>query len=441
MAYKTLATNYFVKKETEFNKGAVFTQEDKVEVTSDTALKPNIDSIERKVINCTYINKPGLPGKESGSGTLAFELIPKGGDSKDIEGGVVLEVCLGQREEPGLGTGAIIRADAAPQVEVTITADPNNTGDGNITDFGYNDDRAVTETWTIECVNADNAGAEEFSVTGSVSGAQPNAIVGQPYDNGIIRFKIVEGSTNFAVGDKFTIDMVSHIAYKIYEVKEGEQGEAVLYKLGRPCGTDASLTAKVLYGCDETDSRSLTLTGIVPNSVQFNIPVADICTVSFDIAAAGFNTAEGEPIPACKIEDAAIPYVGKNAKFIVGNTAKEAKDVQLTIENTVSDREAITGSGIARKVITKKSVKGSFTVIFENWDELNKFKNSESGELYLELQTVDSADKEHRFAIYLPHIRYTSVSVEDDDGVLVNKIEFEGYIDPASGEAIYIAHK
>ena len=441
MAYKTLATNYYVKKENVFGQGATFTDDDRVEVTTDTSLKPNIDSIERKVVNCTYINKAGLAGKETGSGTLAFELIPKGGASLDIEGGVVLEVALGEKEEAGVGTGAIIRADNAPQVEVTITADSNNTGDGNITNFGYNDDTAVTEVWTIECIDDSNAGAEVFSVTGSVSGAKENAIVGQDYDNGIIKFRIEEGGTNFVNGDKFTIDMVSHIAYKIYEVEAGETGDAILYKLGKPCGVEQSLTAKVLYGCDQTDSKSLTLTGIVPNSVQINIPVADICTISFDIGASGFTTAEGEPVPVCEVEDASIPYVGKNAKFIVDNNIKEAKDVQITIENTISDREAITSSGIANKVVTKKAVKGSFTITFENWNELNKFKNSETGELYIELQTIDSAEHEHRFAIYLPYIRYSSVNVEDDDGVLANKIEFEAYINPQTGDALYIAHK
>jgi hypothetical protein len=44
---------------------------------------------------------------------------------------------------------------------------------------------AVDETWTLVCTNA---GTGEFSVTGSVSGAQAAATVGTPYDNGLVAF-------------------------------------------------------------------------------------------------------------------------------------------------------------------------------------------------------------------------------------------------------------
>lgn len=54
----------------------------------------------------------------------------------------------------------------------------------------------VTETWTITCITeAANGGT--FSVVGSVTGATANATVGTEYDNGYIRFKINDGSTDF----------------------------------------------------------------------------------------------------------------------------------------------------------------------------------------------------------------------------------------------------
>jgi len=441
MAYKTLSTLYAVIKEAEFNKGGNFTDNDVVEVTSDSALKPEIDVIERKVVRNSYITAPALPGKEFGSGTLAFELIPLGNGSNDLAGNVVLEVALGIREEAGVGTGAVIRADSAPQVESTITADSGNTGDGNLTNFGYNEDTIVTETWTIECTNADTAGAEVWSVTGSVSGTKEDATTSTDYDNGIIKFKIESGTTDFAVGDKFTIDVVSHVAYKIYEVQDGEEGDAVLYKLAKPCGEEQSLAVKLMYGCDDTDSRSLTLKGAVPNSVKFSFPVADIATLSIDLGASSFETNENEPLLSNQYLTT-IPYVGKNAILTVDNKTYEGKDVEITIENQVSDREAITSSGIMKKIITKKTIKGTMTVTFENWDELNKFKNNQTAEFFLEMRTeTDDETQKHKFAIWLPYIKYTSVSVEDDDGVLANKLEFEAYEHPVLGEAFYLAHK
>lgn len=58
---------------------------------------------------------------------------------------------------------------------------------------------APTETWTITATSATN-----FTVTGSISGAQAAATVGTPYNNGIIYFEIVAGGVAFVSGDVFT---------------------------------------------------------------------------------------------------------------------------------------------------------------------------------------------------------------------------------------------
>jgi hypothetical protein len=344
MAYRTSSAIYAVIKEAVFNGGGTFTDGDVVEVTSDTALKPEVDAIERKAVSNSFLKSPKLPGKESGSGSFAVELIPVGNTSNDINGSAILEVALGIREDAGSGTGALI----------------------------------------------------------GVSDAS-----GTPAD-------------------------------MIYEVQSGEDGTAVLYKLNKPCGSQDSLAIKQFLGCETADSQTVVYTGVVPNSVTFDFPVADIATVSFDTGASGFSTNSGEPI-LTPLYISANPYVGKNAKFTVSGTTYEAKDLQFTIENTVSDREALTSSGITEKAVTAKVVKGTMTVTFENYDELDKFKNSADASIYLEMQSTDGSDT-YKFAIYLPRARYTSVSVDDDDGLLVNKIEFEGYND-ASGEAILIAHQ
>ena len=220
----------------------------------------------------------------------------------------------------------------------------------------------------------------------------------------------------------------------IYEADTGDTGTATLYKLNKPCGTQDSLAIKQFLGCDTGDSQIAEFTGIVPNSVAFDFPVADIATIKFDIGASGFATSSGTAI-LNSVYLSENPYVGKNAKFVVDGTSYEAKDLSFTIENTVSDREALTSSGITEKIVTAKVVKGTLSVTFENYDELTKFKNATDATCYLEMTSGA-----HKFAIYLPRIRYTSVGIEDDDGVLVNKIEFEGYED-ATGEAILIAHE
>lgn len=48
-------------------------------------------------------------------------------------------------------------------------------------------------------------GHETFTVTGSVSGAQANAVVGVPYQNTFIDFQILDGATDFIVTDNWTV--------------------------------------------------------------------------------------------------------------------------------------------------------------------------------------------------------------------------------------------
>ncbi len=342
--YRTQGAVYAAIKEATFNGGGTFTDADVVPVTSDTSLKPEVDSVERKAVCPSFIGQPKLAGKEYGSGTFGLELIPVDDDpvvSKELLGSVILEVALGIKELPATESGAFI---------------------------GFSD-----------------------------AGTTP--------------------------------------ANEIYEAQAGEDGTAILYKLNKPCGSQDSLALKMMLGCDTSDSQSLNFTGVVPNSVTFNFPVADIATVSFDVGASGFSTASGETLlNALCLET--NPYVGKNAKFTVDDVTYEAKDLSFSIENTVSDREAITSAGITSKAVTGKMVKGSLTVTFQNWDELNKFKNNADAKVYMEL-----SNGSHKFAIYMPKVRYTSVSVEDDDGILVNKLEFEAYEDTTTKEALYIAHE
>jgi len=80
----------------------------------------------------------------------------------------------------------------------------SGVGDGTLNDLDAKAG-AVTETWTISCTAAATNGGT-FSVSGSVSGAQADATVGTPYDNGFLRFVINDGATDFQVGDQWTVD-------------------------------------------------------------------------------------------------------------------------------------------------------------------------------------------------------------------------------------------
>lgn len=227
-------------------------------------------------------------------------------------------------------------------------------------------------------------------------------------------------------------DAGSTVADMIYEAKSGDTGTGTLYKLSRPSTPALSLSIRHFVGGSGDDV--ITYTGIVPNSVVFNFPVADIATVSIDLGASGFNTSTGVAVPTftCGIQ---TPYVGKNAVFKVAGTTYEAKDVSITISNTVKDVEALTGSGISEKIVTEKVITGSLTITFENFDELTKLKNNTDAEIYLQI-----ASGSRKFAIYLPKVRYSSVGISDSDGLIEQTIEF-GAFNNTDGEAILVGHE
>lgn len=79
--------------------------------------------------------------------------------------------------------------------------------------------KVVAETWTITCSKAtrnfnSRYHASIFSVVGSVSGPQADAIVGNSYDNGYVKFTINAGATG-RVGDSYSITMIPDSRYII----------------------------------------------------------------------------------------------------------------------------------------------------------------------------------------------------------------------------------
>lgn len=83
-----------------------------------------------------------------------------------------------------------------------------NTGNGTVGTISVNNAFTKTETITLTCVNAAvNSGL--FQVSGSISGPLGNATVGVGFSSNPIAFLISDGSTDFIVGDSFTIATVA----------------------------------------------------------------------------------------------------------------------------------------------------------------------------------------------------------------------------------------
>lgn len=68
--------------------------------------------------------------------------------------------------------------------------------------------KTIPETWTLKCTAAATNGGT-FSVVGSVTGRIADASVGVAFASDLINFTIADGTTDFAAGDSFTIEVAA----------------------------------------------------------------------------------------------------------------------------------------------------------------------------------------------------------------------------------------
>lgn len=99
------------------------------------------------------------------------------------------------------GNPAIIETPAAA---ASAVAGGGNVGNGTVGSVSVSNSFTKTETITLSCVTAALNGGV-FYITGSVSGPLGLATVGVPFASNQINLTISDGSTDFAVGDSFTI--------------------------------------------------------------------------------------------------------------------------------------------------------------------------------------------------------------------------------------------
>jgi hypothetical protein len=167
----------------------------------------------------------------------------------------------------------------------------------------------VTETWTITCITA-AANGGTFSVVGSVSGAQANAVVGTPYDNGKLAFTINDGTTDFTVGAQFTIATTQGLA--------AAEGCAWEY-LGRDAGGTGWpwFRGKGLSGTESIYFGMFAY--FLPGSDVFNLWLGSSTT--FNSVADNASQPGRSPTVAWCLWDSATPYFfAVNGQRIVGVT-------------------------------------------------------------------------------------------------------------------------
>jgi hypothetical protein len=91
-------------------------------------------------------------------------------------------------------------------------------------------------------------GHETFTVTGSVSGAQPDATVGVPYANSFIEFLITDGSADFIVGDDWSIGVTAGgLGAQAWAINRREQDKVFLQGPGLSGSDEIYVSIKTYF--------------------------------------------------------------------------------------------------------------------------------------------------------------------------------------------------
>jgi len=94
--------------------------------------------------------------------------------------------------------------DIAITHQIVVTA-YSVTGNGNGSAIGIDKsgNQVTPQTWTLTC----KSDTSKFEVEGSISGQTDDATVGEPYDNGEVKFLIIEGSNEWQEGDIISFEV------------------------------------------------------------------------------------------------------------------------------------------------------------------------------------------------------------------------------------------
>ena len=222
---------------------------------------------------------------------------------------------------------------------------PNGSNVGNGVVFGASSAiDSVNETWTLVCTTGGGNGVGIFSVTGSVSGAQTDATVGEPYWNGLCSFTIIGGTVDFTTGtpDDFTFAIAA--GTPTWEEQRGFRSDERLASIQPGSVSDpapgntgnGSLTGVLTIDGVVAETWTITATSTGP-SATFSV----VGSVSGGHAAATSGTPYDNGFVSFSISDGGTPYiVGDDFTF----------DTERTINTVIADAANV-GNGTVGSMV------------------------------------------------------------------------------------------
>lgn len=364
MSFLIKGRSVAVVKEVTYGAAApTFTNTDYVDYTA-ADVTPDIEKIDRAVLRDSLLNLESLQGQETSSGNITVEV--SGAVAGKVNGELLYENGIGKKV-------------------------------------------AQTTATTV----ATGTSATKFSVTSAVG-----LTVGQA-----IKVTLTTGAEYSVITVVSGTDItVSPALSAIPGAADAVQG-LLSFLLPKPKDTVTSLAVRENLKPTSGNNIDYDYLGVMVSDVSFDFPVGGISTAAFSVGGAGFTstTPGSTPTTPCTLH---TPVIGKNASFSAMGNTYEAKDVSFSIGTEIFDVNAITTDGLADKIVTAKTVTGSFSVMYNGTANFDLFKAGTKGAASLLLKDGGKTSPVIT-GFFMPNIKLTSVSRTEDGGIFYDNIEFE----------------
>ena len=341
----------------------VFTDTDYVDYTA-ADITPDIEKVDRAVLRDSLLNLESLQGQETSSGSITVEV--SGAVAGKVNGELLYENGIGKK--------------VAQAVATTVDTGTSTT---------------------------------EFTVTSAAGLAVGQAI--KITVGGVVNYSVISGisGTDITVAPALTGTPAA---------SDPVQG-LLSFMLPKPKDSVTSLAVRENLKPTSGNNIDYDYLGIMVSDVSFDFPVGGIATAAFSVGGAGFTTTTpgSTPTTPCTLH---TPVIGKNALFKAMGNTYEAKDVSFSIATELFDVNALTTDGLADKIVTAKTVTGSFSVMYEGTANFDLFKAGTKGEASLLLKDGGKTSPVIT-GFFMPNIKITSVTRSEDGGIFYDNIEFE----------------
>lgn len=260
-------------------------------------------------------------------------------------------------------------------------------------------------------------------------------------------------TSNLSLGDTVTIQEVG--AYHSSPIKAIVDNTSIelLIPMPQVPADNVAIEAFVTYACAESGHPSFSLTKYVENAVKEiatgckvssmsldSFSTAQIASFNFGFEGLDFGRSLEAPGYAPSFDTSETPTI-INAKLFQNGNEVELNEFSFSIENTLGFIQNF-DKGKTSSRITARSVSGSMNPFkrADNISNFNMFDKNEAFSLFISVAnpTATEGEKHQSVSFYLPYCKVTTLSEGDNDGVLVEQLEFSANTENGELAEVYI---